>query len=61
MSPDGELYIVTDFVKNGSLLEFLQKKGSILSIQQRMDLFIDAAKGMAYLESKKVIHRDLAC
>lgn len=44
----------------GSLLAFLRKKGTTLTDSQLMNMCLDAAAGMRYLESKNCIHRDLA-
>lgn len=47
-------------VLGGSLLTFLRKKNSTLTDGQLMNMCLDAAAGMRYLESKNCIHRDLA-
>ena len=54
------IYIITELMKNGSLLEFLQGKGRILKLPQLIDMAAQIASGMAYLESQNYIHRDLA-
>lgn len=54
------IYIITELMKNGSLLEFLQGKGRTLKLPQLIDMAAQVASGMAYLESQNYIHRDLA-
>ncbi|XP_064607028.1 tyrosine-protein kinase Src42A-like isoform X2 [Liolophura sinensis] len=57
---DEPIYIVTELMRNGSLLEFLQGKGRVLKLPQLIDVAAQIASGMAYLESQNYIHRDLA-
>jgi len=54
------IYIITELMKNGSLLEYLQGKGRTLKLAQLIDMSAQIAAGMAYLESQNYIHRDLA-
>lgn len=54
------IYIITELMKNGSLLEFLQGKGRCLKLAQLIEMAAQIATGMAYLESQNYIHRDLA-
>lgn len=54
------IYIITELMKNGSLLDFLQGKGRQLKLPQLIDMSAQIAAGMAYLESQNYIHRDLA-
>ncbi|GFU05520.1 tyrosine-protein kinase Src42A [Nephila pilipes] len=54
------IYIITELMKNGSLLEFLQGRGRSLKLPQLIDMSAQIAAGMAYLESQNYIHRDLA-
>lgn len=54
------IYIITELMKNGSLLEFLQGKGRGLKLNSLIDMAAQIAAGMAYLESQNYIHRDLA-
>ena len=53
------IYIITELMKNGSLLEYFQGKGKLLKLPQLIDMSAQVAAGMAYLESQNYIHRDL--
>ncbi|XP_036405383.1 tyrosine-protein kinase SRK2 [Megalops cyprinoides] len=55
------IYIITELMKNGSLLEYLQKdKGAKLNRTDQIEMAAQVAAGMAYLELQNYIHRDLA-
>lgn len=61
MCTDGEpIYIVTELMKHGSLLDYLHDKGRALRLPQLVDMAAQIAAGMAYLEAQNYIHRDLA-
>ena len=53
------IYIVTELMKHGSLLEYLQREGRSLKFPQLVDMSAQVATGMAYLEEQNYIHRDL--
>ena len=54
------IYIITEFMKHGSLLEYLRGDGRSLRLPQLIDMGAQVAAGMAYLEEQCYIHRDLA-
>ncbi|KAM6968769.1 tyrosine-protein kinase Lck [Tautogolabrus adspersus] len=54
------IYIVTEYMENGSLLDYLKTtEGSNLSTNTLIDMASQVADGMAYIEQKNYIHRDL--
>ncbi|XP_036387602.1 protein-tyrosine kinase 6-like isoform X1 [Megalops cyprinoides] len=54
-------YIITELMEKGNLLSFLRgKEGQRLDVTLLVDMAIQVADGMAYLESQHSIHRDLA-
>ena len=55
------VYIVTEYMCNGSLLKYLRDgEGQRLNFKQIIDMSEQIANGMKYLESSKCVHRDLA-
>lgn len=59
--PDGSLATVTEFMVNGSLKQFLQKKDRTIDRRKRLIIAMDAAFGMEYLHRKNIVHFDLKC
>uniref|UniRef100_A0A672HCI0 Tyrosine-protein kinase n=1 Tax=Salarias fasciatus TaxID=181472 RepID=A0A672HCI0_SALFA len=54
------IYIITEYMANGSLLDFLKSDaGWKLQLPKLIDFSAQIAEGMAYIENKKYIHRDL--
>lgn len=53
------IYIITELMKNGSLLDYLRENEK-LEFQTLIHMSVQIAEGMYYLESQKYIHRDLA-
>ncbi|XP_044794007.1 tyrosine-protein kinase Fgr isoform X3 [Bubalus bubalis] len=54
------IYIVTEFMCHGSLLEFLKgQEGHVLKLPHLVDMAAQVAEGMAYMERMNYIHRDL--
>ncbi|XP_077476600.1 tyrosine-protein kinase Lck [Stigmatopora argus] len=54
------ILIVTEYMENGSLLDYLQsKQGNKLKMKTLIDMASQVADGMAYIEEMNYIHRDL--
>ncbi|XP_059805121.1 proto-oncogene tyrosine-protein kinase LCK-like [Hypanus sabinus] len=54
------IYIITEYMANGNLVDFLKSPvGSKLNIYKLIDMAAQIAEGMAFIEQKNYIHRDL--
>ncbi|NWH59111.1 TXK kinase, partial [Geococcyx californianus] len=54
------LYVVSEFMENGCLLNYLQQRQGKLSRDMLLSMCQDVCEGMEYLERNCFIHRDLA-
>ena len=55
------IYIITELMKHGSLLIYLRGHDAcLLKLPQLLNIGAQVASGMAYLEEKGYVHRDVA-
>nr|KAF6432572.1 tec protein tyrosine kinase [Rousettus aegyptiacus] len=54
------IYIVTEFMEKGCLLNFLRQKQGLFNRDLLLSMCQDVCEGMEYLERNSFIHRDLA-
>ena len=58
-STEEPVFIITEPIKHGSLLDILGGKGKSLGLPQLIRMAAQVAAGMAYLEENYIVHRDL--
>lgn len=54
------IYIITELMCNGALLQYLREHNEEILLPQLIDIGAQVASGMSYLETEHYIHRDLA-
>ena len=59
-SKEEPIYIITESMKHGSLLDYLRGDRHLLKLSQLIDMGAQVAAGMAYLEENNYVHRGLA-
>ncbi len=55
---ESPIYLVTEFMAKGSLVDYLRSRGrAVVTKQNLLDFARDICKGMVYLESQNFVHR----
>ncbi len=50
-----------EYIPKGNVKDVLRQERQKMQFNDLLDMMISTAKGMAYLESKGILHRDLSC
>lgn len=58
ISPDGQAYIVMDYLEGESLSQRIDRQGK-LSLMEALPIFADVASGLAHAHQNNVLHRDI--
>ena len=59
-SQEGPVYVITELMKHGSLLEYLHSaEGRSLKLHHLIDVASQVVEGMTYLEERDYVHHDL--
>ncbi|KTF88783.1 hypothetical protein cypCar_00041402 [Cyprinus carpio] len=57
----GSLFIVTEYMSKGSLVDYLRSRGrTVIGGDRLINFTMDVCKAMEYLEANNFVHRDLA-
>src|SRR6266480_5334801 len=51
--------MVMDYIKNGSMSQYLKSNYNKLSLHDKLELFHDIARGLGAIHNKGFIHKDL--
>ena len=52
-------YLVMEYMKKGSLANYLSNEGDKLSWEKKLKLALKTARGLAFLHQRGIVHRDL--
>ncbi|CAG8707940.1 12012_t:CDS:2, partial [Racocetra fulgida] len=54
-----QYFLIMEYANDGNLRSFLKKNNHLLNWYQRLELAYQITKGLCYLHSEEIIHRDL--
>ncbi|GAB1600531.1 tyrosine-protein kinase CSK-like [Argonauta hians] len=58
---DKDVYLILDYMNDGSLVSYLRSRGrNNITAETQINISFDICTGMAYIESKHLVHCDLA-